>query len=195
MRVCRRGGVFDFEILERLPGLAVLRVCGKDAHITFADEPGVHQFQRFPINDKQDRIQTSAITVAVLPEPSETEIRINERDLEIKTCRAGSAGGQNVNKVESAVIVKHIPTGLAVRCETERSQLQNKQNALALLRARLQQAAKDASAGTRSDDRRSQIGRGVRAERRRIIRVPSDDVRDLLTGQRWTFKAYSRGDW
>ena len=191
----RRGGHFDVEVLEQLPGFVVLRVVGKAAHEVFRDETGCHQWQRRPINDKLDRIQTSAITVAVLPEPSETEVRIDERDLEIKAVRASGAGGQNVNKVSSAIMMKHLPSGLSVRCETERSQLQNKQNAIALLRTRLHAAAKGASDEARAGDRRAQIGRGVRAERRRIIRVPSDEVRDLVSGKRWTFKNYERGNW
>jgi peptide chain release factor 1 len=140
-------------------------------------------------------VQTSTVTVAVLTEPTEMQVRIDERDIEVKTCRASGSGGQNVNKVESAVQITHRPSGLSVRCESERSQLQNRMTAMALLRARLQQAATEASRGARAADRRAQVGSGMRGDKRRTIRVQDGSVQDHVTGRQWSFRDYERGNW
>jgi peptide chain release factor 1 len=140
-------------------------------------------------------VQTSTITVAVLTEPTEAEVRIDERDIEVKTCRASGSGGQKVNKTESAVQVTHRPSGITVRCETERSQTQNKQTAFALLRARLRNAQQEALSGARAADRRAQVGSGMRGDKRRTVRVQDGTVHDHVTGRRWSFRDYERGNW
>lgn len=150
---------------------------------------------RVPPNDKRGRVQTSTVTVAVLPEPTESEVRIDDRDLDIRTCRGSGAGGQHRNKTDSAVQITHRPSGIVVRCESERSQIQNRATALAALRARLAAASRDAATNARDSDRRAQIGSGQRGDKRRTIRVGDDQVTDHITGRTWRFKAYSRGRW
>jgi peptide chain release factor 1 len=140
-------------------------------------------------------VQTSTVTVAVLPEPTETQIRLSEKDLEFSTTRGSGPGGQNRNKVETCVIVKHKPTGLLVRCESERSQHQNKATALGLLRAKLWEAEQNRVTGDRADQRKQQVGSGMRGDKRRTIRCQEGVVNDHVTGQQWQFKNYERGDW
>src|SRR6476659_9967232 len=136
MRTWRPGGGFSLEVVEDLPSQVTLRVSGRGAEAAFADEAGGHRWQRVPPNDKRGRVHTSTVTVAVLEEPSEIELpRLDPSELDISTCRGSGNGGQNVQKTDSAVQIRHIPTGLIVRCETERSQAYNKATALALLRA------------------------------------------------------------
>ena len=168
---------------------------GKRAAETFKDEPGGHRWQRVPPNEKRGRVQTSTITVAVLPEPTDTQVALRDEDLDIATCRGSGAGGQHRNKTDSAVIMKHLPTGLTVRCESERSQTQNKETARQVLRARLWQFEQDRASGARAADRRSQLGSGMRGDKRRTIRTQDDSVVDHLTGRSWRFKRYARGDW
>jgi peptide chain release factor 1 len=127
--------VFELEIVEQRRGLMVFRALGPTARAQFADEPGGHRWQRVPPNDKHQRVHTSTITVAVLPEPSEAEIRIADRDLEWSMCLGTGSGGQKRNKTASTVLLTHRPSGLQVRCETSRSQLHNRGTALAILRA------------------------------------------------------------
>jgi len=195
MRAARFGGVFDLEVTERLPGLVVFRLTGKGADEAWKDEAGGHRWQRIPPTEKRGRVQTSTVTVAVLPEPTEAQIRIDPRDIEASTTRGSGPGGQNRNKVETCVILKHIPTGLTVRCESERSQHQNRAIALALLRARLWDAAQKQAIGARDDNRKRQIGSGMRGDKRRTIRCQDGIVNDHLTGRHWNFKEYERGDW
>jgi peptide chain release factor 1 len=148
-----------------------------------------------PPTEKRGRVQTSTVTVAVLPEPDFEQMRIRDSDLSFRTCRGSGPGGQNRNKLETAVQVTHVPTGLCVRCETERSQLQNKQGALALLRARLWQIQLQGRIDARAADRRQQIGSGERGDKRRTIALQRDQVVDHVTGQTWKAKAYLRGEW
>jgi peptide chain release factor 1 len=150
---------------------------------------------RVPPNDKRGRVQTSTVTVAVLPEPTENEVRIDERDVEVKTCRGSGAGGQHRNKTDSAVILTHRASGLVVRCESERSQIQNRATALAVLRARLLERQRGALSSARDSDRRAQIGSGQRGDKRRTIRVGDGQVVDHLTNRAWRFKDYQRGQW
>jgi peptide chain release factor 1 len=191
----RAGGVFDHELVEYLPGLAVCRFTGKRAEETFKDEAGGHRWQRTPPTEKRGRVHTSTVTVAVLPEPTEAQVRLNERDLGWKTCRSSGAGGQNVNKTDSAVQLTHLPTGLMVRCETERSQLQNRATALSLLRARLWAAENERVVGDRAALRHAQVGSGQRGDKRRTIRVQDDQVNDHISGKHWSWRDYSRGIW
>lgn len=189
------GTVFEFELVDHRPGLIVFRVIGNSAHRVFQNEPGGHRWQRIPPTEKRGRVQTSTITVAILPEPNEVEVRLDPRDLEIFTCRGSGNGGQYRNKTESAVQVKHIPTGLMVRCESERSQQQNKQTAIATLRARIWEMERSKRARERESSRQIQMGTGMRGDKRRTIRCQDGIVKDHITGKEWRLKEYMRGDW
>ncbi len=140
-------------------------------------------------------MQTSTVTVAVMPEPTELQLHLDPGDLEFTTCRGSGAGGQKRNKTESAVVVLHVPTGVQVRCETERSQYQNKATALALLRTRLWEAERSKGAADLAQLRRQQVGSGMRGDKRRTVAVQRDEVVDHVTGRRWKLKEYLRGDW
>ncbi len=148
-----------------------------------------------PPNEKRGRVHTSTITVAVLPEPTAAELRIAPGDVQRVTCRGSGAGGQHRNKTETCVVLTHVPTGLTVRCESERSQHQNEQTALALLRARLHAAAAKESAAARDQDRRRQMGSGMRGDKRRTIRCQDGTVVDHPTGRTWPLRVYERGEW
>lgn len=150
---------------------------------------------RVPPTEKRGRVQTSTITVAVLEEPKPTELHLDERDLEIRTCRGSGAGGQHRNKTESAVQILHKPTGIIVRCENERSQTQNKASAIAALRAKLWAVQNDTDQASRAATRQSQVGSGQRADKRRTVKVPDDKVIDHVTGKTWRYKDYIRGIW
>jgi peptide chain release factor 1 len=174
----------------------VLRASGKGVRDTFAHEAGGHRWQRVPPNEKRGRVHTSTVTVAVLEEPSEIEMSpLDPAELVISTCRASGSGGQNVQKTDSAVQIRHIPTGIIVRCETERSQSYNKATALAVMRARLHERRLGESHAQRADDRRRQIGSGQRGDKRRTIAVQRDSVVDHVTGRAWRFEDYVRGKW
>lgn len=194
-RDLRCGGVFDVTILEQRSGIIVLRVTGDAAYRTFVDEAGGHRWQRVPENDKRGRVHTSTVTVAVLNEPTDVQFALRTEDLDITTCRGSGAGGQHRNVTDSAVQITHRPTGLQVRCETERSQVQNKASAMALLRARLWEAERERVAGARAQDRKQQVGSGMRGDKRRTVAVQRDEVVDHVTGRRWRLKDYLRGEW
>jgi len=195
MPAARPGAVFEVEIVEQQRGLKVFRAVGPRAAELFQDEAGGHRWQRVPPNEKHDRVHTSTITVAVLPELSPLELRLEERDLDWSTCRGTGAGGQKRNKTESTVLLTHRPTGIQVRCETARSQLLNRQTALAMLRARLHAIAEERQQTERAADRRRQVGSGMRGDKRRTIRCQDGTVFDHVTGQRWQLKTYLRGEW
>src|SRR5262249_47654272 len=133
--------------------------------------------------------------VAVLAEPTAAEVTLPERDLVWSTCRGTGSGGQKRNKTESTVLLTHRPTGLQVRCETARSQLQNRATALALLRARLWAAERARPDGARAEARKRQVGSGMRGDKRRTIRCQDGIVTDHVSGRRWNLKEYLRGDW
>ncbi len=188
------GGVFELELVEERPGFCLFRATGKDANNAFRMETGGHRWQRIPPTEKRGRVHTSTITVAVLPVPSEVELTLDDRDLHWSTCRAGGSGGQNVNKRDTAVQLTHLPTGLMVRCEGERSQLQNKETARTLLRARLLQAAQAADDERRNAMRKSQLGSGQRGDKIRTVRAQDDTVTDHRSERRGSLTQYLRGD-
>lgn len=174
----------------------MLRIGGKRVRDAFADEAGGHRWQRVPPNEKRGRVHTSTVTVAVLAEPSEVELpRLDPRDLDITTCRSSGNGGQNVQKTDSAVQIVHRPSGLIVRCETERSQTYNRETALAILRARLHEHRTSAVTEARASERRRQIGSGQRGDKRRTIAVQRNSVVDHVTGRAWRYGDYERGKW
>jgi peptide chain release factor 1 len=171
------------------------RAQGAQADACFADEPGGHRWQRVPPNDRRRRVQTSTITVAVLAEPEEARVRIDERDLDWSVCLGTGSGGQKRNKTASTVQLTHRPSGVMVRCETSRSQQHNRATALAILRARLWAREKERIDGARSDERKRQVGSGMRGDKRRTIREKDAIVVDHVTGARWPLKQYLRGEW
>ena len=174
--------------------MVTLLASGKGVEHAFHNEAGGHRYQRIPPTERKGRVHTSTVTVAILAVPEEHECRIDDRDLEWKTCRGSGAGGQHRNKTDSAVIVTHKPSGLTVRCESERSQHQNKATALALLRARLNGRASTAAFEQRNDQRRDQVGSGMRGDKRRTIALQRDQVHDHITEKRVSAKQYLRGE-
>ena len=170
-------------------------IAGRGAAALFAGEPGGHRWQRVPETEKRGRVHTSTITVAVLEEPRHAELTIRPDDVDIETMRGSGAGGQHRNKTDSAVRARHRPTGIEVRCESERSQHRNRDLAMRVLAARVAELARSAAHGERAADRRRQIGAGMRGDKRRSIRTQDDQVTDHVDGRTWRFKAYARGDW
>lgn len=191
----RAGGVFDLAIVEKLPGYIVLEASGKGVDEAFRNEAGGHRWQRVPPTEKRGRVQTSTITVAVLPELTDAQIRIDPRDVEIVPTRGSGPGGQNRNKVETAIQLRHRPSGLLIRVETERSQHQNRATAMHMLRAKLLEAEQDRVTGDRAAARKAQVGSGMRGDKRRTIRVQDGQVNDHVTGKTWQYKNYERGNW
>lgn len=187
-------GFFDFAILDERPGILVFRASGRDVAQLFAHESGGHRWQRTPPNEKRGRVHTSTVTVAVLPEASEQQVRLDMRDVEIKTCRGSGAGGQHRNKTETAVQATHLPSGITIRCEGERSQLQNKEEALRGLRSRLLERAVNSASTERAQERKGQVGTGMRGDKIRTIAVQRDQVTDHRTGKQITVKSFLRGD-
>lgn len=157
-------------------------VKGEGAYSRFKFESGVHRVQRVPETESGGRIHTSTATVAVLPEAEDVDVEINPADLQIDTFRSGGAGGQHINKTESAIRITHIPTGIVAECQDERSQHKNREKAMRVLRSRILEAERKKQQSSIADERKSQVGTGDRSERIRTYNYPQGRVSDHRIG-------------
>ncbi len=170
-------------------------ITGKNAYARFKFESGVHRVQRVPETESQGRVHTSTSTVAILPEMEDADVEINDKDIRIDLFRSSGAGGQKVNKTESAIRITHFPTGIVVSCQDERSQTQNKEKAFAMLRSKLYDYYQQQKESEYSQNRKSQVGTGDRSERIRTYNFPQGRVTDHRIGLSiYNIDAFMDGD-
>lgn len=162
------------------------RIEGKNAYDNLKQESGVHRIQRIPKTEKAGRVHTSTATVAILPEVEAKEVQINSNDLEVTFCRAGGPGGQNVNKVETAVRILHKPTGIVISSRAERSQYANREAAMSILRSKLYEAQKQTEEQKLGANRKEQIGTADRSEKIRTYNIPQDRITDHRINKKWS---------
>ncbi len=173
----------------------VFSVSGRDVYSKFKFESGTHRVQRIPVTESNGKIQTSAVTVAVLPEAEDVEIEILPSDLKFESCKSSGAGGQHINKTESAVRLTHKPSGLVIECDSERSQLQNKEQALRVLRTKLYDMKTKEQNDRIASERKSQVGSGDRSEKIRTYNFPQSRVTDHRIGKTlYTLDAFLNGN-
>ena len=170
-------------------------IIGDGAYSRFKFESGVHRVQRIPVTESNGRIQTSTVTVAVLPEADEVEVEVNSADIKIESCKSSGAGGQHINKTESAVRLTHKPTGIVIECDQERSQLQNKEKAMRLLYTKLYDITLRAQEAEIASARKGQIGSGDRSEKIRTYNFPQSRVTDHRINKTiYSLDAFLNGD-
>ena len=170
-------------------------VIGDGAYSRFKFESGVHRVQRIPVTESNGRIQTSTVTVAVLPEADDVEVEVNPADLKFESCKSSGAGGQHINKTESAVRLTHKPTGIVIECDQERSQLQNKEKALRLLYTKLYDMKLRAQEEEIASTRKSQVGSGDRSEKIRTYNYPQSRITDHRINKTvYSFDSFLNGD-
>ena len=170
-------------------------VIGEGAYSRFKFESGVHRVQRIPVTESNGRIQTSTVTVAVLPEADDVEVEVNLADLKFESCKSSGAGGQHINKTESAVRLTHKPTGIVIECDQERSQLQNKEKAMRILYTKLYDIKQKEQNDAIASSRKSQVGTGDRSEKIRTYNYPQSRITDHRINKTvYTFEAFLNGD-
>ena len=184
--------VFDLTVIKDLPGFLTFKVEGKKAKI-FKKEAGGHRWQRVPPTEKRGRVHTSSVTVAVLDDEQDTNFELNMNDVEFRMYKASGKGGQHRNKTESAVEVKHLPTGITAKSDSERSQHDNKRIAVDLLKEKLKEVFSAKYNSKRANKRREQVGTGLRGDKVQTVQEQNDRVTNHISGKKISCKKYFKG--